>query len=226
MPAGYSARSLVGRVSRRRPDTASNGEGRPKLSGRRWRGACHGQSTVEFALIAPLFFFLFFTVINGGIFLFSRGAIQHSANSGSVQWATQGSASGADAAAFNAMDSNGLKNTVLTKVTQVTLQLMNQNSTTGALTAAQDCGSIGASLCEEVYTPAAGGTCPVTGWNCTTQNWPASARNDGEDGLGGGLGDPPNFAKLTIYYSYHTIGSFANFNLTANVIFRLEPQSL
>jgi hypothetical protein len=181
---------------------------------------------VEFALIAPLFFFLFFSVINGGIFLFSRSAIQHSANSGSVQWATQGSASGADAAAFNAMDSNGLKNIVLTKVSQVTLQLMSQNSTTGVLTAASTCGSGGTQLCEQVFTPSAGGTCPVAGWTCTTQNWPASARNDGEDGLGGGLGNPPDFAQATIYYSYSTIGSFATFHLTANIVFRLEPQSL
>lgn len=226
MTGGYGAQSVAGRSAHRLAAATNRRGGLRDPSERGRRGTSRGQSTVEFALIAPLFFFLFFSVINGGVFLFSRGALQHAANSGSVQWATQGNATNTDADAFAAMDSNGLQNTLLTTVTQVTLQLMNQSSTTGALTAAQDCGTGGASLCEEVYTPAAGGTCPITGWNCTTQNWPASARNDGEDGLGGGLGEPPDFAELTIYYSYHTIGSFANFNLTANVIFRLEPQSL
>jgi hypothetical protein len=233
MTGGDGARSLAGRSAHRFAAASNRGRGLrdPYPQGR--RGAGRGQSTVEFAIVAPLFFFLFFSVINGGIFLFSRGAIQHAADAGAVQWATQGQAvpvlvggvetGGADADAFAAMDSNGLKNIVLTTVTEVTLQLMNQSSTTGALTPASNCGG---GLCEEVYTPAIGGTWPTTGWNCTTQNWPASARNDGEDGRGGGLGDPPDYAELTIYYSYSTIGSFANFHLTADVVFRLEPQSL
>jgi Flp pilus assembly protein TadG len=228
MSGGDGARSLAGRSAQ---ELAAATKRRGVLGyscGLDRRDTRRGQSTVEFAIVAPLFFFLFFTVISGGIFLFSRGSIQHAANEGSVQWAIQGSNSVADADAFTAMDSGGLDNTLLTTVTEVTLQEESQSPTTGALSPAMNCGTSGTLLCEDVYERSVGSTTltPIAGWITPTDNWPPAVRADSENGEGGGLGDPPSFARLTIYYKYATIGNVASFSLTADVVFRLEPQSL
>jgi Flp pilus assembly protein TadG len=200
-----------------------------RLSGRGRRG----QSTVEFALVGPLFFFLLFSVVNGGIFLASRGAIQHAAEIGAAEIAAEGNGpntgSGAptscgttvDQIAICEMDQAGLNYTVLTKVYAITVQKMvPSTSGSGTLVASpSDCGT-GTQPCVDEYSP-----------NGTVIKDPWTSR-DVTEGNGG-----PDYAELTVIYTFTAVGNFVTFGkspsgypptggLTASVIFRLEPQIL
>ncbi|MGA8207141.1 MAG: TadE/TadG family type IV pilus assembly protein [Candidatus Dormiibacterota bacterium] len=183
------------------------------------------QATVEFAVIAPIFFVIFFGIINGGLLLYSRNAVQHAADVGAAQLAAQGSASGADQAAFTVMDQEtGLDSVLLTKVTGVTIREEDPVTTTAGETLTPDttgCGANGEGSgypCEMQYTEASGV------WSCTgTCNWPSVDRQTSQTT---GLTGYPNFAELVISYTYNTVGGLASFKLTATDVFRLEPQSL
>lgn len=184
------------------------------------------QSTIEFAMIAPVFFLIFFGVINGGVLLFSRNAIQHAADVGAVQIATLGSSSNADSTALQAMQQAGLNKALLTKVTGVTIQ--REDPVTGASAETltpdtagcpyQGAGTVLGYPCEEQYTEAGGV------WTCTGEcNWPSANRDVTQTS---GLTGDPDFALLQVTYTFSVIGGFSTLNMSASVVFRLEPQSL
>jgi Flp pilus assembly protein TadG len=192
------------------------------------------QSTIEFALTAPIFFLIFFGIINGGVLLFSRNAIQHSADVGAAQLASLGNSTlpPADSTALAAMQSAGLSKALLTNVTSVTIQEEDPSTGPSGETLTLDTSGCGISSsstlsggtgypCEMLYTDVAGT------WTCNpatvTCNWPAAARlTDQTTGLTG----DPDFARLTVAYTFSTIGGFATLDMSAAVVFRLEPQSL
>src|SRR5438105_14125861 len=60
---------------------------------RRRRSRCAGQNLVEFALLAPLFFFVVFAAVNGGLLLYSKNAVDHAADVGMVTLAAEGNCS-------------------------------------------------------------------------------------------------------------------------------------
>lgn len=192
-----------------------------------------GQATVEFGLVAPLFFFLLFSVVNGGIFLASRGAIQHAADVGAAEIAAEGqSANGngptscgtsVDQVAICEMDAAGLNNTILTQVYAVTVQEMVPSGSSGTLVVAPStCGGSGNEPCMDEYSS--------TG-TVMEDYWPPSDRDVTEGGGG------PNYAELSVIYTFTAVGNFVTLGrnpsgfpptggLRATVIFRLEPQIL
>lgn len=221
--------SSVGASPRRKDSNAKRAA--PRLSHIR------GQSLAEFAIIAPLFFFLFFTVINGGLFLFVRNSVQHAANAGAAEIAAEGDTpADGDQIAIQAMNLAGLSNTVLTTVTSITLQREDPGTVgSGTYTPDTSCGSSGSSACLDTYTAADGvptnSPCNLTGtatstpplciFPSPTEIWTPSDRNVGQ---GQGLAASPDYALLTVNYKFTAIGGFASFTETATVLFRLEPQ--
>ncbi len=195
------------------------------LRPRRTGGALRGQSTVEFALTAPIFFVIFFGIVNGGTLLYSRNAIQHAADVGASQIAALGNSStSVDSNAILAMESAGLSTALLTNVTGITVQEEDAATGSSGETLTPDttgCGASGAGTgypCEMQYTESNGV------WSCTgTCNWPPSNRSTTQTS---GLTGDPAFALLQVFYTFRVIGGFATFHLTTSVVFRLEPQSL
>jgi hypothetical protein len=180
-----------------------------------WGGAA-GQAITEFALVAPIFLFLIFSVVNGGIFLYARADIQHAADLGAAEIAAEGNTPAtADQIAIHLMDQAGLSNTILTQVTKVTLQREDQVKSGGQVVLQPDATEL------DVYLPACQ---PLAYSSCVvTQPWPPADRNVGQ---GGGLQASPDYARLTIYYTFTAIGGVATFSGSASVVFRLQPQTL
>ncbi len=169
--------------------------------------------------MAPIFLFLLFSVVNGGIFLFARNAIQHAANVGAAEIAAEGNTPNwADQVAIAAMDRAGLTNTILTQVTGVTVEKMAQTASGGQVTLVPDSSNL------DQYSPVCvpGGSGDYSG--CViAQPWPPGVRNVGQ---GGGLTSSPDYARLTVTYTFTAIGGVATFSETASVVFRLQPQTL
>ncbi|MGC2296655.1 MAG: TadE/TadG family type IV pilus assembly protein [Candidatus Dormiibacterota bacterium] len=190
-----------------------------------------GQSTIEFALTAPIFFLVFFGIVNGGTLLFSRNALQHAADVGAIQIGTLGNSSATvdTTNAIPTMEAAGLNNVLLTNVTEILIQKEDSTSSSSSQSLTVDtsgCGQFGVGSgypCEMEYTRT-GGSWPTT--PCVagpTCNWPSNDRNTTQTS---GLAGDPDFARLTIYYTFALVGGVATFHMSASVIFRLEPQTL
>jgi hypothetical protein len=179
------------------------------------------QSTVEFAMVTPLFFLIFFGIINGGTLLYSRNALQHAADVGAVQIATLGNATNVDTGnAIPAMEAAGMNNVMLTNITEITVQKEDASGSSSGETLTLDTSGCGGEPCEMQYTNS-GGT-----WSCTSSHictWPSQDRQTSQSS---GLAGDPDFARLTIYYTFALVGGVATYNMSASVIFRLEPQTL
>ncbi len=190
-----------------------------------WRllGTRRGQATVEFGLIAPIFFFVFFGIINGGLLLYARNDIQHATDVGAAELATLGNACDTDQLAIQAMNQAGLGNTILTKVTEITIERDVASGGSSGETLTLD------SSAEETYFPGSQndgctGVSTTSGWICSgTCTWPASSRQTNQTS---GLAGNPDFAQLQVDYTFTVIGGFTTFHLTSTVTFRLEPQTL
>jgi Flp pilus assembly protein TadG len=189
------------------------------------------QSTIEFAMVAPLFFLIFFGIINGGTLLYSRNALQHAADVGAVQIATLGNTEPyVDTGyAIPAMKAAGMNNVMLTNVTEILVQKEDASGSGSGETLIVDtsgCGDGGSATsgypCEMLYTPANWSN-PTGCSPSATCNWPSSNRNTSQTS---GLAGDPDFARLTIYYTFALVGGIATYHMSASVIFRLEPQTL
>lgn len=172
---------------------------------------------VEFALVGSLFFFLIFSVVNAGFFLFGRNAIQHAADVGVAAIAAEGNCSNgtnctgsdADQVGISRMVGAGLKSTPLISVTEI--DVWHELQSTGGILSDDTTGCSGGP-CENRYDVNgnvlnSGGTIP----------WPPSGRNVTHASA--------DFAKLVITYSYRLLVGTTTFTLTTNNTFRLEPQT-
>src|ERR1017187_10179447 len=104
---------------------------------------------VEFALAGGLFFFLIFTLVNAGFFLYGRAAVQHAADVGMAAISEEGNCiasnggtclainancpnfgtqNNADEVAICLMDQAGLTTTPLTTVTSIQVWQVEQNA--------------------------------------------------------------------------------------------------
>jgi Flp pilus assembly protein TadG len=171
-----------------------------------------GQGLVEFGIVGGLLFFLIFSVMNAGFYLYGANAMQYAADIGVATIAAEGNydntgipqPNNADTVAIARMDSDGLISTPLVKVTEV--DVYKETVTGGVFADATTCGS-GSTLCENQY--AANGTllAPV--------QWITAVRN---------VGPTPDYAKLVIHFSYTLLIGTTTFNSTTVNLFRLEPQ--
>ncbi len=171
-----------------------------------------GQGLVEFAIVGGLLFFLIFSVMNAGFYLYGANAMQYAADIGVATVAAEGNydnlgipaPNNADTIAIARMDSDGLNSTPLISVTAV--DIYKENVVGGVFTDATGCA---AGVCENQYT--ATGAVKLG----TTIQWSPAVRN---------VGSTPDYAKLVIHFQYSLLIGTTTFNSTTINLFRLEPQ--
>jgi Flp pilus assembly protein TadG len=169
-----------------------------------------GQGLVEFAIVGGLLFFLIFSVMNAGFYLYGANAMQYAADVGVATIAAEGNydntgiaqPNNADTVAIARMVSDGLNSTPLVTVTQV--DIYKENVVSGVFSDATNCAG---GLCENSYT--------ATGTPIGTIQWSPAVRN---------VGPTPDYAKLVIHFSYTLLIGTTTFNSTTVNLFRLEPQ--
>lgn len=173
------------------------------------KGGRRGQSAVEFALVAPIFFVLFYTVFNGGLFLYSRVGLQDSAQTGALTVAAKGRAVDADTTAVSRMQQGALGSSSLVTVTEIDIYKMTR-AADGTVSEATGCNGTGSS-CRNRYT--------LQGVPIGTTNYWLPAQRIVSKGSS-------DFAGMDVIYVYHsTYSVFPSFSLTFTIDFRLEPQS-
>jgi hypothetical protein len=180
-----------------------------------------GQSMVEFALIAPLFFFVLLGTVDGGLLLYSKNSIDHSADVGFTSLAAFGNCSGgsqctgsdADQMSLDRMRTAGLGSPALATINTITVALMTQHAD-GSITPAvsgdpeyaQECT---ADPCANQYN--LDGSAIYKHWTIGTR----SVTNGSSD-----------FAKLEIRYTYAFFAiSQPTISISCTKVFRLEPQT-
>jgi len=170
-----------------------------------------GQGLVEFAIVGGLLFFLIFSVMNAGFYLYGANAMQYAADIGVATIAAEGNydntgipaPNNADTIAISRMDNDGLNSTPLITVTEVDVY---KETVTAGVFADATCGGV---TCENQYTA----TGAVKGG--TTIEWNPAVRN---------VGPTPDYAKLVIHFSYTLLIGTMTFQSTTVNLFRLEPQ--
>jgi Flp pilus assembly protein TadG len=195
-----------------------------------------GQGLVEFALVAPVFFFLIFALIDGGFLLYTVNTVDQTATIGANSIAGQGRVDTTDFTALQKMAAAGLTTTALVNVQEIDVEELNTNATgdgflvnaDGSPQVATNCGSNGTTSCIDQYKySGSGGSATVVLLNGNSSGcpdnsgcppWPPSARNVSNGSA--------SFVGLKITYTYnfftHISGSFT---LTTLKTFRLEPEA-
>jgi Flp pilus assembly protein TadG len=177
-----------------------------------------GQGLVEFGIVGGLLFFLIFSVMNAGFYLYGANAMQYAADIGVATIAAEGNyennlapfPNNADTVAITRMDTDGLSSTPLVSVTEV--DIYKQNVVAGVFSNVSTCGTAGTTLCENIYNEAGvlqNGVSGVALWDPSTRN----------------VGNSPDYAKLVIKFSYTLLIGTTTFNSTTFNLFRLEPQT-
>jgi hypothetical protein len=191
---------------------------RPAPTSSRRRRSKHGQGLVEFAIVAPVFMFTVFAMIDGGFLLFSVNAVDQATTIGTNSIAGLGKVSTADTTALARMAASpGLETTRLINVTRVDIEELTPTTNqdgfqvdgAGAPILMADCGG----PCVNTYMLGAGGS--ITS---SSVPWPPSDRDvyNGES----------SFVALKVYYSYRFLtGVAGTVSLTTTKTFRLEPQN-
>jgi Flp pilus assembly protein TadG len=167
-----------------------------------------GQGLVEFAIVGGLLFFLIFSVMNAGFYLYGANAMQYAADIGVATIAAEGNydntgipaPNNADTIAIARMDSDGLNSTPLISVTQV--DIYKENVVGGVFTDATSCGG----TCENSY---------FANGNPISVNWSPATRN---------VSSTPDYAKMVIHFQYSLLIGTTTFMSTTTNLFRLEPQ--
>jgi Flp pilus assembly protein TadG len=207
------------------------------------RRSKHGQGLVEFALVAPVFLFTIFALIDGGFLLFSVNAVDQATTIGTNAVAGLGKVSTADITAMQRMAASaGLETTSLVNVSEIDVEALVTNDTSdGFKTHASDgtpiiqtgcaggpTGVDGALECIDRYKFGGPGTTPtivVINASCLASvdpsqcpPWPPSARDvtNGES----------SFVAVKVTYSYRFLTGIApTMTLTTTKTFRLEPEN-
>ena len=194
-----------------------------------------GQGLVEFSLVGGLFFFLVFSIVNAGFFLYGRGAVEHAADVGMAAIAAEGGCTGGggvcatipasclnandttadypDELAICRMDQAGLTTTPFIKVTSIYVYLIQQNPDG---TQVDSCNSAGTGTGNLPCNAAQFNEYDVSGNLITATAWPATSRNVSTADA--------NFGRLTINFTYNLIATSGQFSLSTSNVFRLEPQ--
>jgi hypothetical protein len=212
----------------------------PPVGSPRRRGWKHGQGLVEFMIVAPVFFFVIFAMIDGGLLLYSINAVDQSTTVGSNSIAGLGLASNADIGSLQKMSTAGLQTTSLIKVTEIDVEELVTNATSDGF-------SVHADGTPVIQTGCAGGPTGVDGTNECLNRYKFSGSTvvvmDAWSSCLASSGDPSqcppwppsvrdvinghsSFVGLKVAYSYHFFTDVGgNFNLTALKTFRLEPET-
>ncbi len=205
---------------------------RPALTSRSRRRRQRGQGMVEFALVAPVFFFVIFAMIDGGLLLFSVNAVDQATTVGSNSIAAAGKLATADTTALQRMAaSSSLGATSLITISEVDIEQLQDNATGDGFTVHSDgtpaiqtgcsggpTGVDGANECMNRYTMTGHGTNPTITLIGGSAPWPPSARD-----VYNGQSD---FVGLKVTYTYRFFtGISGTVTLVTTKTFRLEPQN-
>ena len=191
-----------------------------------------GQGLVEFSLVGGLFFFLVFSIVNAGFFLYGRGAVEHAADVGMATIAAEGDCTGAggicvpiaagctnsgdqanaDEVAICRMDQAGLTTTPFIQVTSIYVWLIQQNPNG---TQVDTCNTQGTGTGSSPCNAPQYNEYNVTG-TVIASSWPVGDRNVSTDDA--------NFARLVINFQYSLLATSGTFSLSTSNVFRLEPQ--
>jgi hypothetical protein len=181
---------------------------------------------VEFALVAPLFFAALFAALDGGLLMFSSGAVNHATGVGMITLAQEGTSATADTDAVKAMMSGGIAAMGFAKLDEVDIYLIHIDPTTGVVT--QDTNSCGVACVDRygwngvattILNPATGSVgCLAANYATCIPPWPPGARNTASDNL--------TNIGLTVksHYGYLAFTS-SQLSITQTRYFRLEPTS-
>jgi Flp pilus assembly protein TadG len=214
------------------------------ISSRRRRGK-HGQGLVEFGLVAPIFFFTVFAMIDGGFLMFSINAVDQATTIATNSIASLGKVATADITSMQRMAASaGLQTTSLITITEIDVEGLVVNATQDGFSTHADgtpviltgCsggpgGVDGANECIDQYKFTGSGSTPtivvINGGQYTGQclsgdasgcpPWPPAVRNV--------FNGQSSFAALKVSYTYRFLTGIApNASLTTTKTFRLEPQ--
>jgi Flp pilus assembly protein TadG len=177
-----------------------------------------GQAMVEFAIVAPILFFLLFGVFESGLLLFVVGTARFSAGDMARQESESGNAANADQVSLAVLRNGALGTTTLAAIRQIDVFHLTENAVTGAL--APDCNA-------GVTSPPA----PCATYNTfnldgtTTNGLPAPWTPASRDVKNG----ESSFLGVRIWYQYNwktgVLLSAAPMQLNMEFDIRLEPQT-
>ena len=181
-------------------------------------GRSRGQAMVEFAIVAPILFFLLFGVFESGLLLFVVGTARFSAGDLARQESESGNAANADQVSLAVLRNGALGTTTLATVRQIDIFKLNEDPITGVLTPSCNAGV--------TSPPPTCATYNTYNLNGTTRNglpppWNSSNRsvkNRATDFLG---------VRLWYQYNWKTGVFLASSPVQLNMEFdiRLEPQT-
>lgn len=201
-----------------------------------------GQGAVEFALVGGLFFFLVFSIVNAGFFLYGRDAVEHASDVGVAALATEGACTGpngvclsipatcpnsgqppdADEVAICEMNQSGLTSAPLIHVTEIDIYQVAQSNGVPVSSCGSNGTGSGTSPCNSTTGCGSGGTsgCEdaylVNGANGSVDNWPDHARSVSPSGA--------DFLRLVVKFNYSLIATSGSISMSTSNVFRLEPQ--
>ena len=95
---------------------------------------------VEFAIVAPVLFFLLFGVFESGLLLFVVGTARFSAGDAARQESESGNAAAADQLSIAVIRNGAMGTTTLATIRQIDIFKLNEDVLTGALTPACNAG--------------------------------------------------------------------------------------
>jgi hypothetical protein len=176
-----------------------------------------GQGLVEFSLVGGLFFFLLFSVMDAGFYLYGANTVQYAADIGTAAIAAEGNYSNPNAAAPNEADTvsiarmvkAGLNNIPLVKVTEI--DIWKETDTNGVFADDTSDALCNNGPCENIYNGAGVLQNPING----AAPWAATVRN---------IGPEPDYAKMLIHFQYSVLIGTLTIHSTSVNVFRLEPQ--
>jgi Flp pilus assembly protein TadG len=177
-----------------------------------------GQSLVEFALVAPILFFLLFGVLESGLLLFVVGTARFSAGDLARQESESGNAANADQVSIAVLRNGAMGHTSLATIRQIDIFKLNEDPVTGVLTPGCNAGvTAPPAPCATYNTYNVDGTTrngSPPPWNPTSR----SVKNRSTDFLG---------VRLWYQYNWKTGVFLAAQPVQLNMEFdiRLEPQT-
>ena len=173
---------------------------------------------VEFAIVAPILFFLLFGVFESGLLLFVVGTARFSAGDTARQESESGNAANADQVSIAVLRNGAMGTTTLATVKQIDIFKLNEDPITGALTPSCNAGVTSPPPpCATYNTYNLNGTTKLGGpppWNSVNR----SVKNRATDFLG---------VRLWYQYNWKTGVFLAASPVQLNMEFdiRLEPQT-
>ncbi len=209
-----------------------------------------GQGAVEFALVGGLFFFLVFSIVNAGFFLYGRGAVEHAADVGVAVLSEEGQCSSAGGIClplptncpnYNGLPQYGFGVTPAT-ADQLAICEMNQSGLSQApliqVTAidiykVQQLNGAPVNTCNSSGMLPGAGTSPCYVTTCVGGTCEDQYLANGDDGSVDNW--PPSyprnttpasadFVQLVVMFNYSLIGTSGSIGMTLSNVFRLEPQ--